>query len=527
MAGVAPRTPVMATTAPIDSAWRQRGLLGSCSTPRSSRDSTSNPLAPSSPHSGASGWPAGSTEQLPYCKIYEWPTTRLPNDIVPPREHLRLLKALQCWLGPPMKTPFPGTLNRGLSAAASVRDGFPHAPTDTVSPRLQDTEQQLQALCQESPPANSSAAEVHATILALIDTYDVLCPGMVALANQMAEAADVWDSFAARPFYYNFQVKCGFRTVNGELPPTMRIAALRTALGSLAFSLGALHQFMRAIHVAALGGEIRRGCADADAGAPGQEGRANPHSTKTWAPRGLAPMEAAVATLEAVLGIGLSHLITLNPEGDGEGQGEGDKQQPYDQQWQRRRPLVMAQRTLSRVRLHWQQLFSAAVTHAEPQRRLWAYGLAWGTGLVCVGACLYSRRRQLFTGKWLREAQEFAADFTQTHLTDPARNIWHELYNRQHPVLGKADTIKIDLQRARADYHKIVHIWETAARASVVQYGSAEEAETVRKLSSLQLREMRLEEQVVDPVKSIVRSWSSPSTRPEYTSDSLENDWKL
>ena len=43
-------------------------------------------------------------------------------------------------------------------------------------------------------------------------------------------------------------------------------------------------------------------------------------------------------------------------------------------------------------------------------------------------------------------------------------------YERQHPTLGNADTIKTDLRRARDDYFKMLTIWEAAARASIVQY---------------------------------------------------------
>lgn len=488
------RAAPLAGLTPVGPAWQQRaaGLLGSCSTPRSSRDSSSNPLAPSSPPKASSGTSASDFPS----RIYEWPTTRLPSDVVPPRERLRLLKALHCWLGPPLEHSLGrATLHRGMSAAASVRDGFPGQAKDTVSPMLQDIEKLLRVLCNRAGvthDAAPSSAEVHATILTLIDAYDVLCPAMMALSNQMAEAADVWDSFAARPYYYSFQVNCGFRTVNGDLPPLMRIAALRAALGSLAFCLGALHQFMRAIHVAALGGDIRgdRGAAGSSGDDVCKDGNpANPHK-KTWALRGLLPMRSAVETLEAVLRVGLSHLVTIID----------------DTNMVEATTATVGVRILCRLQVHWRQLFEAARAHAEPQRRLWAYGIAWGAGLAGVGLILYRRRGHLIpeAAKWLQEAKEFTADFTQTHLTNPARNIWHELYNRQHPTLGKADTIKIDLQRARSDYHKIVQMWETAARASVVQYGSAEEAAAIAKLTSLQLREARLEEQVVDPVKSIV-----------------------
>jgi len=104
---------------------------------------------------------------------------------------------------------------------------------------------------------------------------------------------------------------------------------------------------------------------------------------------------------------------------------------------------------------------------------------------------------------WLWEA---SSDFATIHVIEPTKNIWHELVYREHFTLGKAETIKNELAYSRVQFSKVMVLWENAARTSM---GEARLEELALQspdglIDTGALRQLRLDEQVADPVMSIL-----------------------
>ena len=67
--------------------------------------------------------------------------------------------------------------------------------------------------------------------------------------------------------------------------------------------------------------------------------------------------------------------------------------------------------------------------------------------------------------QWLREV---SADFAQIHVIEPVKNIYTELVYREHYTLGKAETIKRQLEHSQQQFQKVFALWQNAAKVSMV-----------------------------------------------------------
>ena len=59
--------------------------------------------------------------------------------------------------------------------------------------------------------------------------------------------------------------------------------------------------------------------------------------------------------------------------------------------------------------------------------------------------------------QWLREV---SADFAQIHVIEPVKNIYTELVYREHYTLGKAETIKRQLEHSQQQFQKVFALWQ-------------------------------------------------------------------
>ena len=91
--------------------------------------------------------------------------------------------------------------------------------------------------------------------------------------------------------------------------------------------------------------------------------------------------------------------------------------------------------------------------------------------------------------QWLREV---SADFAQIHVIEPVKNIYTELVYREHYTLGKAETIKRQLEHSQQQFQKVFALWQNAAKVSM---GEARLKE-LGDIDTESLRQLRLEEQV-------------------------------